>query len=326
MFKKITALFALMLVSCSVAFAAEYTLSNQYPPSHHISKGLVVFADEVAKLSGGKTTIKIADSAQLYKDTEIVDALQEGLVPLGLVATNKWGGMIPAMDVFDLPFLFVDLSSPKKFLDGGGDEILDREFQSKGVKNLFWADYGFIQMWNNKHPLHMPADFVGLTMRSFSAGDSETLKALGAAPTLMSSSEMYMGLQYGTVSGATTGMPAAVSRKIYEVTKYLTIANYTTAEFCVQANLEWWNTLDAETQDILLKAGKVGEAWIRDAIAESEAEAEKVVRDYGLEVNTLTEEERQAMMEATKNVKEDFLKRAGKPGQELVDLAAKVLN
>ncbi len=324
MFKKIAACAVLAVLCCSAAFAAEYTLSNQFPPSHHVSKGLVVFADEVKKISGGKVTIKLADSAQLYKDTEIVDALQEGLVEMGLVATNKWGGMIPAIDAFDLPFLFEDLSSPKKFLDGGADAIFDREFMNKGVKNLFWCDYGFIQMWNNKHPLHRPEDFVGLTMRSFSAGDSETLKALGAAPTLMSSSEMYMGLQYGTVSGATTGMPAAVSRKIYEVSKYLTIANYSTAEFCVQANLEWWDGLDEEAQKAILEAGKIAEAWIRDAIAASEAEAEKVVRDYGLIVNTLTSEDRAALKEATKNVKNEFLKRAGKVGEELMDVADKM--
>ena len=46
-----------------------------------------------------------------------------------------------------------------------------------------------------------------------------------------------MALQRGTVDGATTGMPAAVSRKIYEVQKYMTLANYTTAQFFVQGNL-----------------------------------------------------------------------------------------
>lgn len=326
MFKKVVALAALALLSCSAAFGAEYKLSNQLPPSHHISKGIHVFAEEVAKLSEGKIKIKVFDSAQLYKDTEILEAIQDGLIEMGLVATNKWGGMVPAADVFDLPFLFVDLSSPGKFLDGGAGAILDKEFMSKGVKNLFWVDYGFIQMWNNKHPLHRPEDFVGLTMRSYSAGDSETLKALGAAPTLMSSSEMYMGLQYSTVDGATTGMPAAVSRKIYEVSKYLTIANYSTAEFCIQSNLEWWEELDAKDQEIILKAGKIAEAWIRDAIAASENSAEKVVRDYGLTVNTLTAEDRASMVEATKSVKADFLKRAGKPGKDLLDVADKLFN
>lgn len=323
MFKKVAAVAAVVALSSSVAFAGEFTVSNQFPPSHHISKTIHVFADKVAELTGGKTKVNVADSGALYSDAQILEAVQEGLVEVGLVGTYKWGGQVPAADVFDLPFLFPDLSSPKKFLDAGANDILDAEFNKKGVKNLFWCDYGFIQMWNNVHPLHTPKDFEGLTMRSYSAGDSITLKALGAAPTLISSAEMYMAIQQGTVKGATTGMPAAVSRKIYEVSKYLTIANYSTAQFSVQANLEWWNDQDEETKKAIMEAGKVAEQYLRDAVAASEGAAEKTVRDAGLEVNTLTAEERAQMIEATKSVWDKYLERAGEIGQKLVAIDRK---
>lgn len=326
MFKKVMAFAAVAVLSCSVAFGAEFTVSNQFPPSHHISKAIHVFADKVVELSGGQLKVNVADSGSLYNDNQILEAVQDGLVEVGLVGTYKWGGMVPAADVFDLPFLFVDLSSPEKFLNAGAADILDAEFNKKGVKNLFWVDYGFIQMWNNEHPLHSPKDFEGLTMRSYSAGDSITLKALGAAPTLISSAEMYMAIQNGTVKGATTGMPAAVSRKIYEVSKYLTIANYSTAQFSVQANLDWWNGLDADSQKAILEAGKAAEKWLRGAVAESEGAAEKTVRDAGLEVNALTAEERAQMVAATKSVWDAYVARAGETGQKLVDLAHKVFD
>lgn len=326
MFKKVTAFAAVAVLSCSAAFGAEFTVSNQFPPSHHISKAIHVFADKVVELSGGKLKVNVADSGSLYNDSQILEAVQDGLVEVGLVGTYKWGGMVPAADVFDLPFLFVDLSSPEKFLNAGAADILDAEFNKKGVKNLFWVDYGFIQMWNNVRPLHSPKDFEGLTMRSYSAGDSITLTALGAAPTQISSAEMYMAIQNGTVKGATTGMPAAVSRKIYEVCKYLTIANYSTAQFSVQANLDWWNGLDADSQKAILEAGKVAEKWLRGAVAESEGAAEKIVRDAGLEVNTLTADERAQMVAATKNVWDAYVARAGETGQKLVDLSHKVFD
>lgn len=326
MFKKVTAFAAVAVLSCSAAFGAEFTVSNQFPPSHHISKAIHVFADKVVELSGGKLKVNVADSGSLYNDSQILEAVQDGLIEVGLVGTYKWGGMVPAADVFDLPFLFVNLSSPEKFLNAGAADILDAEFNKKGVKNLFWVDYGFIQMWNNVRPLHSPKDFEGLTMRSYSAGDSITLTALGAAPTQISSAEMYMAIQNGTVKGATTGMPAAVSRKIYEVSKYLTIANYSTAQFSVQANLDWWNGLDADSQKAILEAGKVAEKWLRGAVAESEGAAEKIVRDAGLEVNTLTADERAQMVAATKSVWDAYVARAGETGQKLVDLSHKVFD
>jgi C4-dicarboxylate-binding protein DctP len=58
----------------------EFRLSNQLPASHHISKGIVLFAGKVKEYSKGAVEVKVFDSAQIYKDTEIVEALQEGLI------------------------------------------------------------------------------------------------------------------------------------------------------------------------------------------------------------------------------------------------------
>ncbi len=300
------AVFTLILgLFSGAAFAAtEFKLSNQFPASHHVSKGLEVFAEKVSEYSGGKMTVKIFDSAQLFKDTEIVEALQDSLIEAGLVPVNKWSGMIPAADVFEMPFVFKDL-----------------EFQKKGVKTLFWVDYGYIQFFNNKHPLKSPEDFKGLTMRTFSSGDAETLKALGAAPTVMSSSEMYMALQRGTVDGATTGMPAAVSRKVNEVQKFMTMANYTTAQFVVQSSLEWWNGLSEADREIVMKAGADAEAWIRGVIAESEAEAEKVIADSGVEIYALSDEDRAAFVSVTEPVRQSFAEVTGEIGKKLIEMA-----
>ncbi|MDR1874537.1 MAG: DctP family TRAP transporter solute-binding subunit [Synergistaceae bacterium] len=317
----VAALILGVTLSLGVAEAAEFRLSNQFPASHHISKGLVLFADKVKEYSNGGITCKIFDSAQLYKDTEIVEALQDSLVDTGLVATNKWSGMIPAIDIFEMPFVFKDLSSIKKFLDAGAGEALDKELESKGVKNLFWVDYGYIQFFNNRRPLTKPADMKGLTMRSFSGSDAETLQNLGAAPTVMSSSEMYMALQRGTVDGATTGMPAAISRKVQEVQKYMTLANYTTAQFALQGNIRWWESLSAGDRDAIIRAGKDAEAWVRAVIADSENEAQKAIEADGVAIYTLNETERREFQEATLPVRESFVKKTGDLGRRLLEMA-----
>src|SRR5512137_501456 len=299
----------------------EFRLSNQLPASHHISKGIVLFANKAKEYSKGAVEVKVFDSAQLYKDTEIVEALQEGLIESGLVPVNKWSGMIPAADVFEMPFIYKDLSSIKKFIDAGAGELLDKEFQQRAVKTLYWVDYGYIQFFNNKRPLTKPDDFKGITMRSFSSGDADTLKALGAAPTVMSSAEMYMALQRGTVDGATTGMPAAVSRKIQEVQKYMMEANYTTAQFVVQANLKWWEKLPQDQRDAILKAGREAEEWIRGAIAESEKEAETAIRKAGVQIHQLTPEARPLFIKATEPVRQAFATKSGDLAKKLIDLA-----
>ena len=311
---------ATVAISTLAAYAVEVKLSNQLPPSHHISKALDLFADKVKEYSGGDMTVTVFHSAQLFKDTEVVEALQERLVPIALVPVNKWAGMIPATDIFEVPFVFKGLDSIKKFIDAGAGDLLNEEFKKKGVTNLFWADYGFVQFFNSKRPLAAPSDFDGLKIRTFSNGTAETVTALGGTPVVMSSSEMYMALQRKTVDGATTGMPAAVSRKIFEVQKYLTVCNYTTAQFVVQCNLEWWDKLSDGDRDILSRAGSDAEAWLRTQIAQSEIDAQKVIAEAGLEILELDDAQRKAFVEATETVRSGFAKKSPLCKQ-LVDIA-----
>ncbi|MFH1155367.1 MAG: TRAP transporter substrate-binding protein DctP, partial [Pseudomonadota bacterium] len=302
-----------------------FRLSNQLPPSHHISKGLDIFAAKVSEYSKGEMELKVFHSAQLFKDTEVVEALQNELMEMGIIPINKWSGMIPATDIFEVPFIFNELPSIKNFIEAGADEILDKEFRKKQVKTVFWVDYGYVQFFNNKHPITKPQDFAGLKMRTFSSGDSETLQALGASPTVMSSSEMYMAMQRGTVDGGTTGMPAAVSRKLMEVQKFMTMANYATPEFIVQANLDWWKKLTEGEKEVILKAGKVAEESIRQSVAESEAKAEKTLAENGVRIYRLTAADRQVFIAATNPVQQVYLNNTGDIGNKLLTLAKELL-
>jgi C4-dicarboxylate-binding protein DctP len=311
------------LFQASAADAAmSFKMSNQCPPSPPISAGIRVFAEKVKEYSKGEMEVQVYEAGSLYRDSDIVKAVRSGSVETGLVPVNKWSGILPAVDIFDTPFVFKDLASLVKFLEEAGP-LMDEAFAKYGTKLLFWADYGWIQFWNSKRPLKSPDDFKGLTLRSYSAGDAETLKALGAAPTIISSSELYMSLQRGTIDGTTTGMPAAVSRKVIEVTTYLTIANYATAQFMVQANSKWFNGLKAEQQAIIMQASQDAEQHIRAAVQQSENEAEAAVRKAGLEVYIITPEERAVFFKATESVRQDYVKKSGDLGKTLIDIAAK---
>lgn len=310
------------IAQASSAEAASFKLSNQFPPNHHVSAGIKVFADKVAQYSNGELTVQVYDSGSLYRDAEIVKALRSGSVEVALVPVNKWSGLVPAVDIFDVPFTFKDLASLKTFLDEAGP-ILDAAFSKYGTKVLFWVDYGYVQFFNSKHPLRTPDDFKGLTMRAYSAGDAETMKALGAAPTIISSAEMYISLQRGTIDGANTGMPAAVSRKVIEVQKYMTLANYAAAEFLVQANLKWWNTLSDAHKDAIMKASRDAEDYIRAEVGKAESAAEDTVRKAGIDVHVLSDAERAAFAAATEVVRKDFLEKTGELGAKLVAIANK---
>ena len=315
----------LVLSTVFAASAAQsFRLSNQLPPSHFLSEAAELFAAKVKEYSGGEVEIKLFHSAQLFKDTEVVEALQQGLVEMGLVPVNQWSGMIPAADIFGVPFVFADLASIERFLDSEAGALLDGAFNEKGCKVVFWMDYGFVQFLNSKRPLLAPADFKGLKIRTLSTGTADAVLALGGTPSALSSTEMYMALQRGTVDGSTTGAPAAYSRHLYEVQKYMTVCNYSAAQFALQANLKWWEDLSDATRDVLDRAGKDAASWIRAEMARSETEALTALREKGVEIVELDAEQRQSFVEATAPVRDGFVAGSGELGQRLMELAAQV--
>ena len=164
------------------------------------------------------------------------DAIMTGGVDMGLNTVGRWATIIPAMEVFDVPFVFPGYEKVDSAIDGGMGKILEEEMAKKHVKVVYWADYGFVQYANNKKPIKKPEDFKGLKIRGYSELASETIKALGASPVTMGAGEVYMALQRGTIDGQSSGAPAMRDRKMYEVTKFLTVTNHASPEFVVAMN------------------------------------------------------------------------------------------
>ena len=99
-----------------------------------------------------------------------------------------------------------------------------------------------------------PEDFAGLKIRGYSKYSAETIKALGASSVTMGSGEVYMGIQRGTIDGQTSGTTAMRDRKMYEVTKYLTITNHGCPEFLLAINDKSYAKLNDTQKKALMLA------------------------------------------------------------------------
>ena len=295
-------------------------LAHNLPVTHHLARGMDSFAKKVSEKSQGKIEIQIFPSGQLHTDKSMNDAIMTGGVDMGLNSAAMWSSVIPAMEIFDVPFLFPSYDRIKKALDSGVGETLSKEMEKKGAKALIWADYGFVQFANSKRPLTKPEDFKGLKLRGYGELPSQTIKALGAAPVTMGAGEVYMALQRNTIDGQTSGTTAMYDRKMYEVTKYLTMTNHAFPEFLLAVNLKFWNSLSPDQQKIVQAAADE----VRDAIrAETKNEDEKALKqlkEKGMEVYVVPESEIGVWQKATEPVQEIFVQRAGAVGKELINI------
>lgn len=298
-------------------------MATALPSSHPLVKAMDVLKDKANEKSKGSVTIQIYPAGQLYNDKNMNDAIISGGIDMGLNTVGRWATIVPAMDIFDVPFIFPSYEKVDKAIDSGLGEKLGSELMKKGVRPLIWADYGFVQYANNKKLVKTPADFDGLKIRGYSKYSAETIKAMGASSVTMGSSEVYMGIQRGTIDGQTSGTTAMRDRKMYEVHKYLTLTNHASPEFIVAINEKSYSKLNANQK----KALDAAALEVRDMIrANAKAEDLKALADLkakGMEVYEVPENELQAWRDATKPVWDLFVKENGKFGQELIDICVK---
>ena len=298
-------------------------MATALPSSHPLVKAMDVLKDKANEKSKGSVTIQIYPAGQLYNDKNMNDAIISGGIDMGLNTVGRWATIVPAMDIFDVPFIFPSYEKVDKAIDSGLGEKLGNELMKKGVRPLIWADYGFVQYANNKKLVKTPADFDGLKIRGYSKYSAETIKAMGASSVTMGSSEVYMGIQRGTIDGQTSGTTAMRDRKMYEVHKYLTVTNHASPEFIVAINEKSYSKLNADQK----KALDAAALEVRDMIrANAKAEDLKALADLkakGMEVYEVPENELQAWRDATKPVWDIFIKENGKFGQELIDICVK---
>ena len=298
-------------------------MATALPSSHPLVKAMDTLKAKANEKSKGSVTIQIYPAGQLYNDKNMNDAIISGGIDMGLNTVGRWATIVPAMDIFDVPFIFPSYEKVDKAIDSGLGEKLGAELLKKGVRPLIWADYGFVQYANNKKLVKTPADFDGLKIRGYSKYSAETIKAMGASSVTMGSSEVYMGIQRGTIDGQTSGTTAMRDRKMYEVHKYLTVTNHASPEFIVAINEKSYSKLNADQK----KALDAAALEVRDMIrANAKAEDLKALADLkakGMEVYEVPENELQAWRDATKPVWDLFIKENGKFGQELVDICVK---
>jgi len=316
----------LVIAISSVAVtAAETTLriSLQLPLKSHLGQNLVLFKDEVEKNSGGKVEVQIYDSAQLYKDKEVPQAVGSGSIEMGVASLTRFVGDVPAVDIFYVPFLFNSEELVRKAVapDSPIRALLDEAILGTGSRVLWWQAYGGAILLSKGGPVKTPSDMKNKKVRVFGKTLGAFTEAAGGSPTLISGSEQYLAYQRGTVDIGMTGVSGVKSRKLWEVMDHITVTNHADIEFIVLINEKFWQGLPEETRKIIAAAAGKAELAVRDEMNEIENNAYVAARENGMTVYTPTADEVVAWKQTAQPVIDGYKAASGELGAKVLQAA-----
>lgn len=246
----------------------------------------------------GVACMEVFPNSTLYNDDVVLEAMLQGDVQLAAPSLSKFEKFTKQFRIFDLPFMFKNIEAVDAFQQSETGVAMKNSMQRRGLVGLeFWHN-GLKQFSANK-PLVTPDDAKGLKFR---VQKSDVLvaqiEALGASAQPMAFSEVYGALQTGVVDGQENTWSNIYGRKFFEVQDGVTETNHGIIDYLVVTSVDWWDSLDEDVRNQFAQIlREVTEQRNGEAFAVNES-AKQAIIDASYTVRTLTDEQRQAWVEA----------------------------
>ncbi len=256
------------------------------------------FAELVEEKSGGNILIKLYPSAQLGGDREITEGVQSGTIDLGAQTTAPQVNFIPKLALFDMPMLFRNIEEARKVInDPEFYSYLESVYNEKGFKLLGMADQGFRVLTTNRNVV-VPSDLDGLKIRTMeNPYHLNFWKAVGANPTPMAISELYVALQQGTVDAQENPYEVTAGFKLYEQQAFIENTNHFVHTLTIIMNPARFDALTPEQQKIFEEAADEATQYAWMQTDQRLSERAKIMTDSGSVIEELPEEVRKFMDE-----------------------------
>lgn len=267
------------------------------------------FAEEVERLSNGEMKIQVYSNSALGGDTELLESCEVGDIPFVVQNTAPQVSYLPKLALFDLPCVYSDIADVQAVFDNPDfvSKINDI-YLSGGFRLLGMADQNFRVMSSNVK-VEKLEDFKGIKIRTMeNANHIAFWKSLGAAPTPMTFSEVYIGLSQGTIDAQENPYEVIVSSKLYEQQKYAIQTNHLPHLISLIVSEDFFQGLTPEQQSIVQQAADLAKDYAREQAAERAADRIQIMEEHGCEIVPLSDELLEQMKQSAAPVYESIRK------------------
>ena len=293
--------------------------SGPLPVTSQTSKEMIAFGKMVTERTEGRVQVETYVSKELYDSFESIDAIKAGSIEMMNCGITIWSGWNPFFEFANIFFLLASAAQFKKTRDAL-TTFLDPLYQEHNAKIVNYYYYGNTGIGSKKR-IEKVSDIKGLKIRGTGIACNENLKVLGAVPVRMDSSDVYDALGKKAIDGSVSGWDTLANRKWYEVAEYF-VGHFYFSPYAGWINLQTWNSLPKDLQDIIIKAGQEIEAASYAANADAEKGFIDVLSKKG-SVHIFTSEELREWTAAVAPIIDSWVKKCAEKG--LGDKAQQVI-
>jgi TRAP-type transport system periplasmic protein len=319
----------LSLFGVLAAFAVSTVMAQSQPITLRLGhilnesslyhQSATLFADALAKNSGGRLKAQIFPNGSIGFERDLIEGMRLGTIDAGVITSAPIAGFEPRMMVLDLPFIFKTREGAYKVMDGDVGKRLFGYLDAQGLKGLAFFDAGWRTMVSTKKPLSKPEDFPGLRFRVMENPlYVATFRSLGVNATPMNFGEVYTGLRQGTIDSLDLPIYVVHSAKFYEVAKYMTLTEHMLTPVVLMMSGSKFKSLPPDLQKIVVKTAQEVTPQQRKLSEDTNAELLNKLRAAKMEIVQVPD--KRPFQEKMQPIYKEF---EGKIGKDLIEAVQK---
>ncbi|MBQ7155710.1 MAG: TRAP transporter substrate-binding protein [Synergistaceae bacterium] len=260
------------------------------------------FKELVEAKTDGVVTVDVYSGNQLGGYPEMMQSLRDGDIGGMIFQPSPAVSFVPELAVLDIPYAFLGMNQAqidKCLNDSEFSKILYESFSQKGYKVMSFAEAATFREVTANREINSAADFKGLNIRTLENNNHIAFwRALGANPTPVAFSELYLSLQQGLVDAQENPYDTALNAGFPEVQKYLVETHHILYPNLFVVNKELYESMPADIQAKFNEAAAEAKEFAVNLMKDSAATDRQRMIDAGMKDIVLSDEELGKMRDA----------------------------
>ena len=254
---------------------------------------LVEMGQKWSEATNGEIVLRIYPSGVVGDERDMIRKIRIGQIHAAAVTTEGLSELNQDIYSLIIPLLFDDWDDVDWIRERLEDDLI-QGIEESGFKLLSWTDVGWVK-WFTKDPLKYPEDLKGMKIFNW-AGEYRTLqlwKKGGFNAVQLASIDILSGLQTGLINAIGTNPMVALASQWFGLANHMLDMRWGLLTGGIVIDKKIWDRIDPEYQDKMMAAIAEIDQVQREEGRYLDSESIEVMKEYGLKVQELNDEELQ---------------------------------
>ena len=196
------------------------------------------------------------------------------------------------------------------------DEVLQERFNAKALGLMHLSGMEVL----SSNPVKSLEDWKRMMFGAISPTMAVLIKELGGSPVTVMWTDLYTSLQKGIIDGTVNGTHGSIENGLLDVCTDVSYFFGSSGWNGFTINLDLWNSMPADIQQILLEEADRAVDWIHDRFAQWEVEDLETFKKRGFNIHIISDNEREKWHKKLRSYQEKQFSSMGQFGIEVKEI------